>query len=188
MVSSSSKVVGIGWAKTGTTTLGKCLHILGFTHCSTRLDLIDDLQEGDVSKALCIAEHFDSFDDWPWTLLYEQLDQTFPGSKFIMTLRDDATWIRSYRNMVSRQSYSKQLSQRRSFIYGMDVLTATDLELVERKRRHEDLVRRYFLSRPNDLLEVDWEKGDRWGVLCRFLGYPEPRVSFPHENIGFYGP
>ena len=37
-----SKVFGIGWAKTGTTTLGRCLEILGYNHQTQKLWLAFD--------------------------------------------------------------------------------------------------------------------------------------------------
>ena len=38
-----SKVFGVGWAKTGTTTLGECFKILGFDHQSQNLELVKDI-------------------------------------------------------------------------------------------------------------------------------------------------
>ena len=44
-----SKVFGIGWAKTGTTTLGTCFKLLGYHHQGQRLDLVNT---NPLSKAL----------------------------------------------------------------------------------------------------------------------------------------
>ena len=39
-------------------------------------------------------------------------------------------------------------------------------------------------TRPEDLLIVDWEKGQGWKELCSFLNKSVPNVSFPHDNRG----
>jgi hypothetical protein len=54
------KVFGIGWAKTGTTTLGHCLEILGYSHVGGQLDLVDHLAAGDVDRILDVAAQYDS--------------------------------------------------------------------------------------------------------------------------------
>lgn len=71
------KVFGIGWAKTGTTTLGVCLKRLGFRHQGQDLSLVHDLQRGDLSRILDIATRHQVFEDWPWLLLFRELD-AFP--------------------------------------------------------------------------------------------------------------
>lgn len=81
------KVFGVGWAKTGTTTLASCLTSLGFCHCSQRLELFEHLFVDNVNPGLEVAEKFDSFNDWPWILLYALLDSAFPNSAFILTNR-----------------------------------------------------------------------------------------------------
>ena len=97
----STKVFGVGWAKTGTTTLGRCFEILGLSHKSQDLNLVRNLDQ-----ALTVARLYDSFEDWPWPLFYKQLDKRFPGSKFVLTTRNSNRWLKSYRNMLSRQRSS----------------------------------------------------------------------------------
>lgn len=180
------RAFGVGWAKTGTTTLGECLRALGFHHVSTRLDLIDDFAQGRMSPLFEVADEHDSFEDWPWLLLYEAMDQRYPRSKFILTLRDDDTWIRSYRNMLEREKPDSDLQRKRVILYGFDVNAASDDQLIARRRSHEDCVRRYFRGREEDLLEVDWSRGDDWTTLAPFLGKPVPSLPFPHANKATY--
>lgn len=181
-----SKVVGVGWAKTGTTTLGACFQILGFKHASTRLDLLDNLILGDLDSVMSVAEHFDSFDDWPWTLLFREFDNRFKSCKFVMTTRSDDSWIHSYRNMLRQQTESVSLATQRAYLYGLDVNLASDQQLLERRKQHEDAVRQYFSERTDQLLEINWELGDGWQELCTFLNLPEPKAAFPHRNKGVY--
>jgi hypothetical protein len=55
------KIFGIGWAKTGTTTLGRCFEILGYNHQRQNLSLVSQIMRGDFSKTLRIATAKESF-------------------------------------------------------------------------------------------------------------------------------
>lgn len=180
-----TKVFGIGWAKTGTTTLGKCFEILGFNHQSQRLDLVKDVERGDLSKILALAEEKDSFEDWPWIILYKELDRAFPNSCFVLTKRSPDKWIRSYRSMLANQGEaSRELNEIRQVLYGLPFPEVTEEQLIDRYERHNAEVERYFNDRSTDLLVVDWEQGSGWKDLCEFLGKEIPNEPFPHANKG----
>lgn len=177
------KVFGIGWAKTGTTTLGACLRRLGYDHQGQNLTLVDGIMRGDLAKALRIAAAKESFEDWPWLLIFRELDAAFPGSRFILTTRDPGRWLASYRAMLAAEGEpTAEMARFRAFLYGMDVRSATDAELVDRFLRHRDEVLAHFEGRPHDLLVVDLERGDGWAEVCGFLGLPQPDEPFPHLN------
>lgn len=59
------KVFGIGWAKTGTTILGKCFEMLGFDHQSRDLELLKDIGEGDLSRIMRLVDKKETFEDRP---------------------------------------------------------------------------------------------------------------------------
>lgn len=181
------KVFGIGWAKTGTTTLGHCLRLLGFRHVGQRLDLVPAYASGDFRAALDIAAGADAFEDWPWILIYRELDQAFPKSKFILTTRDPQVWLRSYRNMLHNQGLAtEKMNWIRRTLYGLSFPEVKDAELLERFEKHNREVQDYF-ARRDSLLVVDWEKGHGWTEICSFLGTRCPDQKFPHENRGDYG-
>jgi hypothetical protein len=179
------KVFGIGWAKTGTTTLGCALSILGYRHQGQNISLLPQALSGDLSKVHRIASGADSFDDWPWILLYKEMDMLFPGSRFILTNRNPADWLRSYRAMLVREGVpSEYLRSMRALIYGCDVHTASDTKLVNRYLRHCAEVYAYFSNNPNRLLVVNWSLGHEWSELCEFLELPIPCSPFPCLNKG----
>jgi len=183
----AKKVFGVGWAKTGTSTLGKCFKILGFDHQSQNLDLIQDVAANDLTKIMKIAETKETFEDWPWILLYKEMDKAFPNSKFILTKRASGKWIRSYRNMLTHQGEATDdLNRIRQNIYGLPFPDVSDHQLIERYERHNEDVERYFIGRPKQLLAVDWEKGDSWREICQFLKMDIPLNALPHENKGRY--
>ena len=179
--------MGVGWAKTGTKTLGECLHHLGYRHQSTRLDLVEHLERGQLEPLFAIADAHDSFEDWPWLLLFRELDERYPGSRFILTVRDSRRWLRSYRNMLERQGPAPaDRNRRRRVLYGLPFPDVTDEQLLQRYERHNREVQGWFADRPGQLLVVNWETGAGWRELCRFLGRRVPDVPFPHANQGSF--
>ena len=156
---------------------------MGYVHQSQSLGLIDDLIAGRLDRALAVAGKAESLEDWPWILLYRELDHAFPGSKFILTVREPDRWLSSYRAMLDAQGPPDALLTRyRSFIFGQAFESMTGQEMMERVERHNRDVREYFAGRPNDLLVVNWEKGDGWAQLGAFLGLTTPDLAFPHLN------
>ena len=173
------KIIGIGLNKTGTTTLGVCLRQWGFKHISCNKEAFDLWKTGDYPALLKWVEAFDSFEDWPWPLIYREIDQAFPGCKFILTRRkDEKTWFKSLCKHAERTGPTEF----RKRIYGYEMPEGHEAEHIRFYRAHNEAVRTYFEQRPGDLLEVCWEEGDGWRELAGFLGYPLPDIPFPHAN------
>lgn len=81
------KVVGVGLNKTGTSTLGVCLRHWGFRHTSVSKEAFALWRSGGAAALKREVRRFDSFEDWPWALMYREIDAAYPGSKFILTRR-----------------------------------------------------------------------------------------------------
>ncbi len=173
------KVVGIGLNKTGTSTLGVCLRHWGLKHTSYSVDAFNLWRERNYEGLLEHISHYESFEDWPWPLVYREVDQTFPGSKFILTRRKDAeTWFGSLRKHAELTGPTKF----RKVIYGYAMPHEHKEEHIQFYERHLQEVRDYFRARPDDLLEVCWEEGGGWTELSQFLGFERPDIPFPHAN------
>ncbi len=175
------KVFGIGLNKTGTTTLGDCGKILGLRCTGCKKHLLEDLVlRNDLSGIMEIAEHYDLFQDWPWPLVYKQLDEKFPGSKFILTVRSsESKWFESLKNHALRTHPTKHC---RKLAYGFNFPHKHEQEHLEFYRKHNESVRAYFRDRSDDFLELCWESGDGFEELCNFLGYKVPDTPTPHSN------
>lgn len=173
------KIIGVGLNKTGTTTLGECLRYWGYRHQSFSPLAFDLYVRGRCSEVLAYAGEFDSFDDWPWPLLYPQLDEAFPNSLFILTTRASAeAWYRSLCRHADRTGPTRF----RTYVYGHAMPHGHRSEHIALYERHNWSVRQYFQGRPQHLLEVCWENGDGWQQLAAFLRKPIPSVPFPHLN------
>lgn len=173
------RVFCIGWHKTGTTTLGVALIELGYNVMGARMDLAQKLLEGKLEEVLSEADQVTALQDIPWAALFIELDQRYPGSKFILTVRDEEKWIKSAMNHFGEKYYELH-----EWLYGVGVLRGNEKIYVDRFRSHYQEVKKYFENRADDLLVMDVTKGDGWEKLCDFLEKPIPRKSFPYSNKG----
>jgi hypothetical protein len=177
------KVFCIGLNKTGTTTLARCAQILGYLPAGCDKKLLREFARHErTDGARRIAMQHDFFHDWPWPLIYREMDRAFPGSKFVLSIRgSEDHWLDSLKRHSLRTHPWRHC---RKLAYGFNYPHRHEAHHLELYRRHNDEVRYYFRSRPSDLLVVCWEEGDGWDRLCGFLGKPVPASAFPHENRG----
>jgi len=173
------KVFGVGMHKTGTKTLGVCLRHLGYKHTSFSLELLKQVKSGDFTGVFLTAEEYDSFEDWPWPLIYKQLDERYPDSKSILTIRRDSrTWINSLLKHAERTGPTEA----RELVYGYAMPHGYKDEHIAIYEAHNREVIEYFKGQPDKLLVVCWETGSGWKELCSFLNKDIPDTSFPHAN------
>lgn len=184
-----AKVFGIGLPKTGTTTLSAMLERLGYAHAPYDLGLIERVADGDTASLWPFIERYDAFGDWPWPVVYPEVDAALPGSAFILTVRKDGpTWLESAQKHESIRSASTGLdlegpaSRISRRIWGhADVFEDADAQ-VTAYLAHREGAHAHFRHRPDQFLEVCWETGSGWADLCDFLGHPVVEGPLPHEN------
>jgi len=173
------KIIGVGFQKTGTSTLRDALKILNYSVKDTTTRALIPILKNDYKKVLKIIEKFDAIEDTPWYIIYKELDRLLPGSKFILTIRDEQSWYKS----VSRHIGNLR-SAHHEWIYGKGKGLPKDYKenTINVYNNHNKEVVEYFKNRPNDLLIIDFTKGDRWDKLCKFLDKDIPKEVFPHAN------
>lgn len=171
------KVFCIGFHKTGTTSLAVALKMLGYRVTGPNNTKDPDIAEKVYALAEELSEQYDAFQDNPWPVLYQEMDQRWPGSKFILTRRPSEAWIRS-----QVKDFGLAETPMRRWIYGVGCPQGNETVYVERYERHNREVLDYFRDRPDDLLELDLPAGHGWAEICQFLGHPLPDKPFPHAN------
>ncbi|MEO9594765.1 sulfotransferase family protein [Rhodopirellula bahusiensis] len=174
------KVFGIGFHKTGTSSLGEALRILGVAPIANYTpELLQSIEAEDFETVREYCSGFQGFEDNPWPIIYQQMDKMFPGSKFVLTIRDSDAWIQS----ITKHFGSEQTEMRR-WIYGAQHGAPVGSENIYRQRydRHNEEVLDYFSDRPNDLAVLNWTEGASWQKLCDVLGMAVPQQPFPHTN------
>lgn len=175
------KIICIGFMKTGTTSLRKALNILGYTVKENSPGALLPILKGNYEKVFSIARNYDALADKPWFMIYKELDREFPGSKFILTIRDNESWYQS----VSRHLGELRTAQH-EWIYGRGKGLPKEHKENALKvySAHNKNVTDYFRDRPGDLLILDLSKDDNWKKLCEFLGREIPVEQFPHLMKG----
>lgn len=177
MTRRSPKVFGIGFHKTGTTSLARALTLLGYRVTGPNGVNDPKIAENVYDLAYREAERHDAVQDNPWPLLYKELDQWFPGSKFVLTVRPTDEWIRS-----QVRHFKTATTPMRTWIYGVGCPEGNEKIYTERYERHYRDVLTYFRDRPDDLLILDITAGEGWEKLCPFLDLPIPAQDFPSAN------
>ena len=170
-----TKIFCIGSPKTGTTSLHKALKFLGYK--SARMFDWPTYQKYGEEEYIekLKKSSYDAFVDYPFgdKELYKKIDLYFPGSKFILTVRDSESLKKSYLNFYKNSSVSKRklknLSEKMKFF----------------EKRNEEILH-YFDGRASKLLVMNITEGDGWKKLCNFLDKPIPNKLFPHKNRGNY--
>lgn len=183
----ATRIFGIGLHKTATTSLHHALQMLGFAsahweNAHWAKSIWEEMTTWGRSHTL--EKHY-ALCDLPIPLLYEQLDKGYPGSKFILTIRDEDSWLESVRNHWShehnrfRASWSTDPFTHKvhKLLYGTKGFDAE--VFLARYRRHNAEVLEYFKDRPGDLLVMD---NPEWNPLCAFLGRPVPTEDYPLTN------
>ena len=193
-----NKVFGVGLSRTGTTSLNAALELLGIKsiHFPEDKRTCDQLLAGDYN--LDILNNYQAITDIVVAPFYPQFDVTFPGSKFILTVRDRDDWIRSARYLFDgwRRAIESHEVVRADGVVGnrltislsnyIDFCTYGLANFNEHRflyvyDQHIRNVKEYFAGR-DDLLVLDICSGQGWESLCPFLGLPIPDCKFPWRN------
>lgn len=172
------KVFGIGLTRTGTKSLAAAMHILGYkTRHSARH--IDEVRSYDFLSDIIISAR------------YKFLDYAYPEAKFILTIRDTESWIRSNRQHGTRHGRRSvkdvrriplRRAENRFLIFGITHFDERVFRMA-RKTFHEEVFS-YFENNSGKLLILNICNGEGWEELCSFLGKEIPATLFPHKNQG----
>jgi hypothetical protein len=187
------KIFGIGFHKTGTSSLAKALRILGYRtiHGDPRKSghagdegrtLIERIEAGDLD--LPVLERYQAFTDNPYFSVWRPLAERYPRARFILTVRDEEAWIES----CVRYYAGRRVRPMRTWRFGEHAdpssSPAARQAWLEAYRAHNAAVRAYFGGDCERLLILDVAQGDGWEKLCPFLGAALPAKAFPRENEG----
>jgi hypothetical protein len=185
------KIFGIGFYKTGTTTLFEALRILGYhtvngdkpgsyPGADDGATLIRQIDAGDCR--LATFDMFDAFTDNPYFRIWREIYAQFPDAKYVLTVRDEAAWISSCVSFYR----DRRIRPMRVWMFGNHADPSRDEESrqawLDAYRAHNAAVREFFVSRPGQYLELDPTNEPGWDRLCAFLGAPIPAQPWPHAN------
>ena len=171
-----SKVFGIGLNKTGTSSLHRALELLGyrslhFGGLETHERMLRAMDDGKPMLSYLDPEPDAISDVLAVTYYFYLADLQYPGSKFILTLRDMDEWLDSRRRHVERNQRMKESGE-----YDGEFLTVDLDTWAMEYRRHEAVVRTYFAQQAAGpaLLPA---RGRRLGAAVRVPRPPRPGRS-----------
>lgn len=200
------KIFCIGFNKTGTTSLKTEMALQGFTVGNQRQAelLFDDWVKRDFKRLIRYCRTAEFFQDVPFSYPYTfiAMDQAFPGSKFILTVRNNAEqWYNSLirfhgklwgngnvppttEDLKNATYIEKGRPYRNRFLvhdvpeddpYKKDVMIAY-------YHNHNNMVMDYFRHRSQDLLIINLKNPQDYLRFCEFIGQKPEREGFPWEN------
>jgi hypothetical protein len=203
------KIFGLGFSKTGTTSLEIALEKLGYRVCrghwqnSHTFYLLALFIHRDYDELFKIVDYWDAFADGPWggTDLYEELYRRLPQSKFILTVRDEESWYRSFEKLLTMfdmnletalDSYHANGMYGSAYyfkhIFNIETLAGNRDKIINRYREHNEGVLEFFSKNEADFMVFNMAQGDGWEKLCSFLNLKLPHDEFPHANKSIDNP
>ena len=199
------KVFCIGRNKTGTTSIAAALQSFGLTiGLQARGEVLRaDWGRRDFTRIIALCRTADAFQDVPFSSpsTFEAVDAGFPGSRFILTVRDSpGQWfeslVRFHTRIVNKgrvptaddlrefdyrykgylwEGFVLSYGGDESLLYDRDAYVASYLE-------HNRCVTEHFRDRPGDLLVLNVGHADAMQKLCAFLEVPYRGQAMPHLN------
>jgi hypothetical protein len=201
-----TKYFCIGRNKTGTTSLKLAFENLGFTVGDQRTaEILYDRHyfDGEFEPIVKYCRTAEVFQDVPFSCpdTFKYLDKAYPGSKFILTVRDDAEqWYRSItrfhakkfgkggrtptvEDLKSATYVKKGMPYNVVRIHGTPEHDPYNKEImVAHYENYNRGVVEYFKNRPGDLLILNVADKSAYEKFVKFLNVDSSYTEFPWEN------
>lgn len=199
------KVFCIGFNKTGTTSIERALRDLGYKMGNQRkaLFLVDAYKNRNFKKIVNFCRYAEAFQDapfsWPYTFI--PLEQAYPNSKFILSIRDDADiWHQSLvkfhskkfgdgvnpltkeQMLQNKRPDGKTIWERMTAKFDLNPENPYQKDiLISYYQNHNYNVLKYFRFKKN-LLVLNIKKENSYQEFCEFLNKKPQYEKFPWEN------
>jgi hypothetical protein len=183
----TTKVFCVGINETGIKSLQVVLEDMEYQvarhYKLANIEFWKKLEKGDFSDIKHFSEMFNAFQDAPWFLFYKEFDNWYPGSKFILTIRDSRSWLKNFLKYSGK--VSKPLFK---YFYGFENPIGHEKIFVERFEEHNREVIEYFKDRPKDLLVIDVREDNVINKISTFLRKRTSFKTMPPDKIIYRAP
>ena len=196
----SLKIIGVGFGRTGTYSMKLALEQLGFGPCHHMYEVIGQkgqaqywqaAKEGKLTDWQTVFQGFQATVDWPGAAFWQQITDTFPDARVLLTIRSPESWY----NSISKTIFP-YLEQRLADLpsgYGGEVVrmaheliiggvfagNITDRDhVISVYNTHNKEV---MATVPKERLLVH-QLGEGWEPLCNWLNVPIPETDYPKRN------
>ncbi|MEL7267258.1 MAG: sulfotransferase [Planctomycetota bacterium] len=204
-IAKPQKVFCIGRGKTGTTSMYFALKELGYfmgDELEAALIYADHYFQNQFDELIAYCEKYDAFQDLPFSAAgtFKVVDEAFPGSKFILTIRDSPDqWYNSHIRFQSKRMAGGKLPTyddiakfnyiRTGYSTHLLKLNGTTPDdpfnkekLIAAYERHNQEIVDHFADRPDDLLILNVAEAGAFQKLAAFLGEKTDQTEFPWKN------
>jgi Sulfotransferase domain len=198
------KVFCVGFGKTGTTSMEAFFKAMGFQvgdQAAGEL-LLRDWADRRFNSIIELARTAQFFQDIPFScpFTFQCLDASFPGSKFVLTIRDSEQWYRSlirfHTQLLGKKrlptaqelsecpiGYNGFMSEAMYLVYGTTENDPYNKDsLIATYEFHNSSVKKYFAGRKSDLLVIDLSEEKAAQRIVEFLGMTYQGQRLPHLN------
>lgn len=198
-----NKIFGIGFPKTGTTSMETAFELLGYNVCRGHWKnphsnmAIAHAISNDYKRIKPIINSYDVFFDAPFggCGFWRYLTTEYPEARFLLTTRDADDWYSSLLKMVSETSCSIDEDHLQTHynrgriaivefireVWGIKDIVEDKQKLIRYYNDYNTEITTYFRNKDNFLnLEISQFA---WKPLCKFIGQEIPkRRPFPYVN------
>lgn len=204
-VGGKQKIFCIGLNKTGTTSVKVAFEELNFIvgNEAKAKKLLEPYLKRDFKPIIHYCKTAQAFQDSPFSFPYTYiiLDHAFPGSKFILTVREDAEeWYNSitrfhaklwgHGNIPTKEHLmnATNSTKGRPWIVNQQLFNTPEDDpykkklLIEFYNRYLNDVKEYFKNKPQNLLVINLKKENSYMEFCEFLNKNPMRKEFPWKN------
>lgn len=205
-VKGKTKIFCIGQNKTGTTSLKQAFIDLGYVVGEQREaeKLLPYYRDKNFYKIIAYCKTAQVFQDFPFSYpeTYKYLDVAYPGSKFILTVRDSPLqWYDSVLKFESKvfgkgKVPTKADLQNTKYVWQGWVWQCRKLLLggapddnpyckeamIKSYVENNQAVIDYFRDRPDDLIVINVSENEGYKKLMKFLKIKSPFTRFPWKN------
>ncbi|GGE47636.1 sulfotransferase family protein [Actibacterium pelagium] len=185
------KVIGAGFARTGTDSMREALEILGFGPCHHMFEVMSNPVQMDRWRAFVkgadhsweeLFEGYASCTDLPSAHYWQELSKAYPDAPVIMNWRDPESWWPSYEAL---RAAADKLPHDPDSLLNTLIVPKVMRGLAHTKENAIGVLKDYYAAVqatiPPERLLVH-KLGDGWAPLCKHLGVPVPDVPYPHRN------
>lgn len=200
-----AKIFCVGSGKTGTTSLELFLKEMGFRMGDQARGelLVKDWALRNFEPIVALAHTAQAFQDVPFglPLTFQAMDAAFPGSKFILSVRDDAEqWYTSltrfHTALIGKgrlptaedlkdfpYRYKGWMFEVQTLVYGVSETKPYEKDrLIAAYDDHNRTIEEYFRYREDCFLKVNLSDAGVAQAIPKFLGVPSSGRGMPHLN------
>jgi hypothetical protein len=191
-------IIGVGFGRTGTTSLNMALEQLGFGPCHQMEEVFSNPQQLPKWETAVAGRSVDWDDvyagynstvDWPGALFWEELADTYPAAKIILTTRPTESWWHSFSNTIMKaweiipempKGHPRNVALLGKYVV-LDKTFGGTIEKQAVTSIYDGHIQKVLSSFTGDRL-LQFDVRDGWAPLCKFLNKPIPDGDFPKTN------